>query len=361
MSDSTRQRTARFLIHLLFIVIIFVLPELVMSMAMPSRHGFSFAFAFYLKSALLIAIFYLNYYLIIGRSIGLGTRRGIWRFALWNLLIIAVALVLSVMLHRLNAPPARPRPVNPEHVRHASHTLRSLSFIIRDGVMMILTIALAVAIRLSDRWSRLEEHRRELEHEQRVRELESLKGQLNPHFLFNTLNTIYALVDVNADDARSAIHRLSALLRYMLYENPAEVPLARELEFVDNYLSLMRLRLPDELLEVSIDDGGRSDAMVAPLLFVSLIENAVKYGNTGAGDKIRIDIRVEGELLSCRTFNHFLPQADAEHRAGGIGIANLRRRLQLLYGTQAKFSTTVEGDTYATSLSIPLNIRNQQK
>lgn len=355
MSDTSRQRITRFLIHLLFIVIIFVLPELVMSMAMPSRGGgYAFTSAFYLKSALLIAIFYINYYLIIGRSIGRGTRRGIWRFALWNVLLIAVALVLSWWLHKLNAPPARPRPFNPEHVRHASSALRSFSFVLRDGVMMILTIALAVAIRLSDRWSRMEEHRRELQHEQRVRELESLKSQLNPHFLFNTLNTIYALVDVDADDARSAIHRLSALLRYMLYENPAEVPLARELEFVDNYLALMRLRLPAELLSVNIDDGGRADAKVAPLLFVSLIENAVKYGNTGAGDRIEIDIRVEGDELHCRTFNHFLPLALSEKRQGGIGITNLRRRLQLLYGSRARFSTTVVGDTYSTNLTIPL-------
>jgi LytS/YehU family sensor histidine kinase len=222
--------------------------------------------------------------------------------------------------------------------------------------MMILTIALAVAIRLSDRWKMLEEHRRELHHEQKARELENLKSQLNPHFLFNTLNTIYALIDVNTDDARSAIHRLSALLRYMLYENPAEVPLARELEFIDNYIALMRLRLGDGLLDVRIDDGGHSDALVAPLLLVSLIENAVKYGNTGRpSDKIEIDIRVARGRLRCHTFNHFLPQESSDRGAGGIGITNLRRRLHLLYGFRASLSTVVTADTYTTDLSIPLN------
>lgn len=355
MATISRQKTARFLIHLIFIMIIFVLPELVMNISMPNRRGASFFHIFYIKSAIFIAIFYVNFYFVIGRTIGRGTVNGIWRFIGWNILLIGVALFISTVLFRMNAP-VRHRTVSPEHIHSARHALKSFSFILRDAVMMILTIALAVAIRLSDRWKMLEEHRRELHHEQKARELENLKSQLNPHFLFNTLNTIYALIDVNTDDARSAIHRLSALLRYMLYENPAEVPLARELEFIDNYIALMRLRLGDGLLDVRIDDGGHSDALVAPLLLVSLIENAVKYGNTGRpSDKIEIDIRVAHGRLSCHTFNHFLPKESSNRGAGGIGITNLRRRLHLLYGSRASLSTVVTADTYTTDLSIPLN------
>ena len=109
--------------------------------------------------------------------------------------------------------------------------------------MLTLTLALAVALRLSVKWKDLQQQRRELISNQRAVELDNLKSQLNPHFLFNTLNTIYVLIAVAPDKAQGAVHRLSGLLRYMLYEDTANVMLSQEADFIENYVSLMRLRL----------------------------------------------------------------------------------------------------------------------
>ncbi len=235
--------------------------------------------------------------------------------------------------------------------------LKSASFMMRDGAMLILTIGLAVAMRLSVKWKDMEQQRQEMLAAQRSTELDNLKSQLNPHFLFNTLNTIYALVDVDPEDAKGAVHRLSGLLRYMLYENDGSVRLGQELGFIEDYVALMRLRLGSRPVFVDIEADEYADTMVPPLLFVPLIENAFKYGNTAEPARpISISVRVEGRHIECRTTNDFAPAAAGSDRsASGIGLANLRRRLVLLYGSKASLRTSVEGQTYKSSLKIPIN------
>ncbi len=343
--------------HLLFIVIIFVLPELVMAIAMPHRHSFAFYPGFYVKTLIYIAVFYLNYYIVIDNTLVKDVgRRNIVRFILFNIAIIVVGLVLSYIISRYLFPSSR---------RHASvhepydkiRMLKLMSFMMRDMVMLVLTIGLAVALRLSAKWSDIERQRQQMLAEQRSSELDNLKSQLNPHFLFNTLNTIYALVDISPDDAKKAVHRLSGLLRYMLYEDVKAVRLRQEADFIENYLSLMKLRIADRPLQADIDLGGNDEAEVPPLLFIPLVENALKYGNTANDNHpIYISLRAEQGSVNCTTVNSFLPVENLkDNKASGIGLANLRRRLLLIYGNKASFQTTVQGNIYKASLTIPIS------
>ncbi|MDE6467307.1 MAG: sensor histidine kinase, partial [Muribaculaceae bacterium] len=189
---------------------------------------------------------------------------------------------------------------------------------------------------------------------QKTMELAQLKSQLNPHFLFNTLNTIYALVDVSPEDAKRAVHHLSGLLRYMLYEDVAEVKLSQETDFIENYVSLMRMRLAGRDVKVEISLDGHGDAPVPPLLFIPLIENAFKYGTEDSSEvPVEIRIAVERERVICTTANSFT-EHESTRKDSGIGLANLRRRLHLLYGSSAGFSTEVKNNIFHTHLSIPL-------
>ena len=125
----------------------------------------------------------------------------------------------------------------------------------------------------------METERKELEKGRVEAELKSLKNQLNPHFLFNTLNNIYSLIAFNPETAQHAVHDLSRLLRYILYENNQNrVPLAKEIEFIDNYIALMKIRLPQEVI-VETEIYAERNVEIAPLLFITLVENAFKHGN----------------------------------------------------------------------------------
>lgn len=127
-------------------------------------------------------------------------------------------------------------------------------------MLMALTVGLAVAIRMTGNWYRIEAEKQQIEKERTQAELKNLKSQLNPHFLFNTLNNIYALIPIDRTKAQFAVHSLSHMLRYVLYENNQNyIPLEKEIQFVRNYVELMELRLPDRV-ETTVDPartGGR--------------------------------------------------------------------------------------------------------
>ncbi|MDE5566907.1 MAG: sensor histidine kinase [Muribaculaceae bacterium] len=363
-SEPERQRVNinKFLAHLIVISMLFLLPEFIMGYAIFSTTNKGvdgIQWHMYAKSLIYIVVFYIDYYYIISHTLTPKVR--LWRFLIYNILLLIGALVVSYLLwyffvYLPRMAEIATRPIrNPEKFR-----LMFVSSMLRDGVMVILTVALAVALRLSDHWSTLERRRKDLASEQRASELKNLKSQLNPHFLFNTLNSIYALIEIAPAEAQTAVHELSQMLRYMLYETPAQVTLEQETDFSRNYISLMQLRLSKGIVETHINLDGMAKAPIAPLLFISLIENAFKHGNTGNDkDKISIEIIAKDDIIRCRTHNRFDNKTVVD-RQGGIGIANLRRRLLLIYGDRASLSTTIEGDTYTACLEIKLSSENKR-
>jgi len=352
-----RFNRVKFFTHLIIISMLFFLPEVIMNYSMPHRHG-GVMWGIYFKALLYMIVFYTNYYLIIPRTIEPPKRRFL-SFVSWNVLLVLVILAVNSiggyllfpnhrLLHKLaDAPLSR-------------IFMITTSLMLRDIVMFVLTIALSVAMKFYEGWDYLEKHKQQLEASQRAEELDNLKSQLNPHFLFNTLNTIYALIAVSPVEAQDAVHRLSKLLRYVLYENPATVKLSAEIDFARNYISLMENRLPPNSVVTEFASEAESDVDVAPLLFIVLIENAFKHGNAArCAEPIRISIirGADGSII-CRTRNKFIPEK-SKGGEGGIGIANLRRRLHLIYGTDASLETSTDADIYTATLTIrPKNQRS---
>lgn len=317
-------------VHLLFIGIIFFLPEVLMRIAF-SWNG-SMPWTVYAKSGVMVAVFYINYFLIIPRTIVKGNHW--WRFIAINLLLVILAALVMYQINRFGWHPRhgrRPRANYDEW----HQLLAATSFILRDAISLILIVSLAALLRLSDKWMDIERRQRALHASQRESELENLRSQLNPHFLFNTLNSIYALIAVSPDEAQKAVHELSGLLRYVVYENPDKVPVSREVDFVENYVELMRLRMGTRPVSLTVDREG--DPSMAPLLFVTLVENAFKHGNTAnPSQPIAIAIDADDSHISCTTVNHYDPATRKDSGVGGVGLNNLRRRLELLYGKNAE-------------------------
>ncbi len=347
-----RRRVALFFIHLICIGMLFVLPEVIMGLG-DHRHSPP-SWLVYAKSGIFAGVFYVNYFVIIDRWAGRPGR--VWRFVGWNLAVIAVAvgLLYGVMMWGMwrETDMSLPHPPHPPHMR--SMAMR-ISILLRDLVMVVLTVALSVSLKLSSRWHDIERRRRELEAVGREEELRSLKSQLNPHFLFNSLNTVYALIAFDRDRAQRAVHLLSAMLRYVLDRDKSAVRLEEELQFIGNYVDMMAMRLGGRgRVNVSLDAGADGDRMIAPLLFVSLVENVFKHGNTGSADDIfDISIVAVDGVVRCQTVNRIA--AVPVSASSGIGLSNLNRRLHLLYGDRAKLETAADNGLYSAFMEINLN------
>jgi LytS/YehU family sensor histidine kinase len=199
--------------------------------------------------------------------------------------------------------------------------------------------------------------KRQLKEEQQKRteaELEWLKNQLNPHFLFNTLNNISSLVQIDADKAQDAIAQLSDLLRYAMYETRHEkVPIQGEVEFMRNYIELMKLRCNEKTVVNCNLSTANSQTEIAPLLFISLIENAFKHGVSSSRPST-IDIRLLQEddklVLTCDNTNY--PKDDADRSGSGIGLENTRRRRDLMYAGCYEWEQSLENDIYHVKIII---------
>lgn len=341
--SRTYRKIITFVIHLLVLMILFVLPDVLFNYG---RSGGPNFFMVYSRSIVFVIAFYVNYYFLISRCI--GGKHGVVKLALSNVALLLLCLGALALLQHLFPPPPRPR-----LIRQESYIwMRSVSFMLRDSVLFILTATLALAIKLGDNWMRLENRKKEEEAMRRSQELEGLRSQINPHFLFNTLNSIYALIAISAPKAQEAVHELSKLLRYVLYENPAMVSISSESKFIGNYVKLQRLRLPDDSrLKLSVHLAGHSEAQLPPMLLVTVVENVFKHADLSRDTLI--EISADDSCITCHTTN--TPRESLESKGtGGIGLNNLKRRLELLYGDEASLETRTSCGRFEVTLKIPI-------
>jgi len=218
-------------------------------------------------------------------------------------------------------------------------------------------LAVAVGKMLVDRMQ-TQQQLEVLEKERVKSELDYLKAQINPHALFNSLNTIYGHIDKHNQVARNILLQFSELLRYQLYDCAAEtVSLQKELAYIQNYVAFQRLR-KDERLVVHFKVGMIGQGLkIAPLMLVVLIENAFKFVSNFSDkeNKICIEIHTNGTILYTSFLNTKELQPVDAGKAGGIGIANLRRRLELLYNKKFALTMNNDYDIYETNLTIDLS------
>ena len=189
------------------------------------------------------------------------------------------------------------------------------------------------------------------------RQLQYLKYQVNPHFFMNTLNNIHALVDIDPERAKASIVELSKLMRYVLYEgNNKLTPLSREVQFLRNYVQLMSMRYNTGNVSISLDTPDvLPDSMLPPLLLVIFIENAFKHGisyRTKSFVEISLQPHADRLLFSCRNSRPEIKHD--ENMKGGVGLSNVRRRLDLLFPNDYTLDIKEEEDTYTVKLEIPL-------
>lgn len=206
-----------------------------------------------------------------------------------------------------------------------------------------------------------ERRMKELQAENLSQQLESLKYQINPHFFMNTLNNIHALVDIDPEKAKESIEVFSKMMRILLYENESPtIPLSKELDFIEHFISLMRLRYPEDTVKIeTIFPEDRSGAVVPPLVMASFVENSFKHGVSYSADSfIRIKVEMqEGKVVfRCSNSTHKSDSSSGQ----GIGLDNIRKRLELLYGQSYTLSIDGTSGHFDVLLVIPSNPGNIQ-
>ena len=226
--------------------------------------------------------------------------------------------------------------------------------------IIALVVGVSTSITTIQKWQKDKQEREELEKDKVTSELSFLKAQINPHFFFNTLNNIYALTQIDANVAGKAIHQLSRMMRYLLYDTQqAHTFLSQEIDFVKDYISLMQLRLTD-VVKVNIDTPRNlQDVPLAPMIFLPFVENAFKHG-VSATQQSHIDIVIlqKDKMLDLTVTNSIINDNSISlDTNSGIGLVNTRRRLDLLYPGKYKLDINElnANNEYTVHLTLDLS------
>lgn len=289
-----------------------------------------------------ISIFYVNYTLLIPLLVKEQKRYGLYMLSI--LLLIVMMCILKTVIASLN----------PEVILASENARGALEYssiaryaggaLFFSGFFVVVSCLLRFAID----WFGNERVQRGLESERKEMELQFLKSQLNPHFLFNSLNNIYSLAYQKSDKTADAILKLSEIMRYMIYEsNDSWVSLSKEIEYLQSFIELQKLRFKDGAAVEFTMNGEIDNQQIVPLILISFVENAFKHGIANdPKNPIKINIIANQKILHFSITNK--KNKYNKDQMGGVGLNNVERRLQLLYPERYKLNI-VNSDTHYTS------------
>lgn len=236
------------------------------------------------------------------------------------------------------------------------HSLWSAEFFINDSISVSYTIIITMTLLFFKRWFEKERLADKLEKLNIETELKFLKSQINPHFLFNSLNSVYALTLSKNDKAPEVVLKISEILRYILYEGGEKVVgLEKEIEYVKNYLELEKIRYGNRLQTELHIEGDLSGREIAPMIFLPFIENSFKHGvNSNVGNtfiNIKFEVTPRHLIFTIENNKPSVKLSERDDYQGGIGIENVKKRLNLLYPGKHQL-TIEENDTFLVTLTI---------
>jgi len=295
-----------------------------------------------LAFAMLVA--YLNYYIFLPRFL---KHQKVWRYLLEFVVPFVVLIALRVYFQRYLV----------DGYAHHERYFYSTFYVVQLSFDTLLITIFVGMLRFATGWFELESKRKQMENDKLATELKFLKAQINPHFLFNTLNNLYYLAYSHSANTTEVIAKLSQMMRYMIYDsNYPKVPLSKEIEYMENYILLERLRLNNEIPIDFVVEGNAENIMVTPLIFITFLENAFKHGvsaNT-PGSWVKINFLIKQSELIYTVENSKLKNALSEKEKSGFGLQNLQRRLDLSYPNNYRLVTNDLPDRYFVQLNLNL-------
>jgi len=300
----------------------------------------------WLATCSLCVVFYINYFILVDQYFFKNKKA---LFYVLNLsLILAVFFLVNQLLELIIFSPTR----DGHRIREVrSNMVSSIQLILP----IILGIGMCVGLKMNKKWTRNELLLQKVKQTQLDAEIKYLRYQIQPHFLFNTLNNIYALIDSAPKSAKTSIHSLSKMMRYLLHDSAAsKVPLVKEIEFLERYIDLMQLRVSSNLnLEKSVPIINQP-IQIAPLLLITFVENAFKHGIDAVNPShIKIELTIGKDEIHYSVINSSFPQNE-KTTDSGIGLENLKKRLELLYPNRYELWSEERDDIYTSKLILNL-------
>ena len=326
------------LTHIASWAVVFIMPALIFI----SEGNQRFEEALYrslISLPFLMFLFYISYYWLIDR---------LWfkkRYILFILVAVTLILCVSYSKYELFSYFALHKSKHKMPPFHA--------FVYFDFLSNLLPVVFAMAIRYAQRNFSLEIAQKEAQAHKLQADLTQLRYQLQPHFFFNALNNIYSLIEFDPQKAQQSVHSLSKLMRhFMQNSDQKQISLAEEVDFLQQYISLMQLRLTDKTT-VQVDFPKQVPQLtIAPLLFISLVENAFKHGVSATSTTtLSFSLRVEGDTIIFKSENTKIPTQESLY-SSGIGIDNLKKRLTLLYPERHQYTIEEKEGKYIAQLTI---------
>ena len=335
-------------LHIMFWVIIIALPQYLMII---NTENIPREITYYALIMMLFIplTFYLFYLYVVPFTLESNVKR-INSILIYSVITIALILLktgLLILIDRFS------------DLDFVSHNLFGFRQQFVEDFNIAFFMIMAILLRISMYWIRDQRQKTELALREHQLELELLKTQLNPHFFFNTLNNIYSLVYKKSDNAPAAVMKLSEIMRYLIYGSKAElVPLEKEVEQLENYIELEKLRIKDpDFIDYHIT-GDISSHIIPPMLLITFAENAFKHGKRKVKSPgINIEITAEKDRLTYSVKNYLLIEPNNSPHGEGLGMQNTRRRLELLYPD--KHSLRIDRDNNSYEVKLELDCRKK--
>lgn len=322
--------------HFIFWALIFTLPILLRSAYGNSSEGNFHLAPFVAYSVLIVSLFYLNAYSLLPYVL---RRKGAVLYILISLLLMVIFFICNKIIALLFT---------------AEGTSKEI--LLRTVISFIFIWGVSSSYRFILDNARQEKEKKEKENENLKTELSFLRSQVSPHFMFNVLNSLVALIRQKSDKLEPVVIELSNLMRYMLYESDEEtVNLKREIEYLKSYIDIQRVRFGDKINIVFDVPKDIPDKSIEPMLLIPLIENAFKHGAVINKPEIIIDISFVQDKLQLAVRNKYIETSKpVDKNNSGIGLKNLNRRLSLLYPEAHELEVTRENDWYNVLLKVNL-------
>jgi sensor histidine kinase YesM len=331
-------------VHIVIWTLLFLVPYLstyrVIHKFLPKAPLYTYA-PMVVLSSFLITIFYVNYFLLIPKYL-LERRYG--RYAVMLGLCLGLGLSTSVLIFELFG-------FDPAMIDKANPILATISPIAQANAFLMLIIGIVTSILLA-----MNNRLKQTEEEKLSAQIASLQSQINPHFLFNTLNNIYATAIDTSPQTAEMVAQLSEMMRYSMRDIQKDlVDLGEEIGYIDNYIALQQMRLDRKVKLDYLQEGNFSGFEIAPMLLISFIENAFKHGvNAEEHSHISIRISMRGHTLDLHVRNNKVHVQSETSVHSGLGIANTRSRLKLIYPRTHVLTIQETDATFDVSLQITL-------
>ncbi|WP_312076506.1 histidine kinase [Chryseobacterium sp.] len=336
---SLKNKKLEISLHFLIWLVLFFLP---VAFSIGSDSDWKDLFRhFWLQLIFMAVVFYVNYLFLIKYFF---EEKKLWFFAV-NLVLILLLIYFKNEISEC-IEPRRPRP--------GGKRPPTALFYFMDTLIYMIPVAFSIAINAGKKIQKANEMKIEADNIKLQSELQHLKYQLQPHFFFNSLNNIYSMVDFAPDKAKQSIHSLSKLMRHLLYKTDVErISLSEEVEFLNKYIDLMSLRLTENTKVYTNFPKQIPDLKIAPLLFISIVENAFKHGISATEHSdIHFKMEILEDEIHFTASNSNFPKTDTDKSGSGIGVENLRKRLHLLYPEKHEFHSCLNNGMYIAEVKL---------